>query len=113
MKYSLKITDIAEEDILSAVKYITDELKNSQAANTLLDEIEKHEEILENTPCIYPFVSDEYLAKRGLKYAMIKNYLMFFTIEKKNKIVNVIRFLYRRRDWKCLLKNNETEWWNL
>jgi len=67
MKYSLNITDRAEEDILSTVRYITNVLKNSIAANSLLDEIEKHEKILEETPGIYPSVHDEYLAEKGLK----------------------------------------------
>jgi plasmid stabilization system protein ParE len=107
MNYSLNITDIAEEDILSTVRYIANVLKNSIAANTLLDEIEKHEKILEDTPGIYPFVHDEYLAGRGLKYVKIKNYLLFYIIDEKNEIVNVIRFLYGRRDWKNILRNSE------
>jgi toxin ParE1/3/4 len=107
MKYSLNITDIAEEDILSTVKYIANELKNSVAANNLLDEIEKHEKILEETPGIYPAVHDEYLAEKGLKFVTIKNFLLFFTIDKKNKTVNIIRFLYGRRDWKNILKNKK------
>jgi plasmid stabilization system protein ParE len=106
MKYSLNITDIAEEDILSTVKYIANELKNSIAANSLLDDIEKHELILEDTPGIYPFVHDEYLAEKGLKYVKIKNFLLFYTIDEKNKIVNIIRFLYGRRDWKNILRKN-------
>ena len=110
MNYSLNITDIAEDDILSTAKYITDVLKNPVAANNLLDEIERHEEILEKTPNIYPLVSDEYLAEKGLKYVIIKNYLMFFTIDENKKAVNVIRFLYGRRDWKNLLKNDEIEY---
>ena len=70
-----------------------------------MDEIERHEEILEKTPNIYPFVSDEYLAEKGFKYVIIKNYLMFYTIDEDNKIVNLIRFLYGRRDWKNLLRD--------
>ena len=106
MNYSLNITDIAKEDILSTVRYIANELKNPIAANALLDEIEKHEKILEETPGIYPFVHDEYLAEEGLKFITIKNFLLFYTVDKKNKTVNVIRFLYGRRDWKNILKNN-------
>jgi plasmid stabilization system protein ParE len=109
MKYSLNITDIAEEDILSTVRYIANVLKNSIAANNLLDEIERHEKILEDTPGIYPCVHDEYLAGKGLKYVKIKNFLLFYTVNKKNKIVNIIRFLYGRRDWINLLKNSEIE----
>jgi len=100
MSYSVNITDIAEEDILSIVTYISKVLKNPTAANNLLDEIERHEKILEDMPNIYPFVNDKYLSGKGLKYATIKNFLMFYTIDEHNKIVSIIRFLYKRRDWK-------------
>ena len=107
MNYSLNITDVAEDDILSTVKYISKALKNPIAANNLLDEIEKLQAVLEITPNIYSFVSDENLAKKGLKYVKIKNYLLFYTVDEDNKIVNVIRFLYGRRDWNNILKSNK------
>ncbi|MCL2129875.1 MAG: type II toxin-antitoxin system RelE/ParE family toxin [Treponema sp.] len=103
--YFVNITDIAEEEILSTVKYIADELKAPVAANNLLDDIEKHEKTLEETPNIYPNVPDEYLAIKGLKFVIIKKYLMFFTVDEVDKTVNVIRFLYGRRDWKNMLKS--------
>jgi plasmid stabilization system protein ParE len=103
MNYSINITDLAEEDILATVRYISNMLKNPIAANNLLDEIERHEKILEDTPNIYPFVHDEYLSEKGLKYVRIKNYLIFYTVDEDNKIVNVIRFLYGRMDWKNIL----------
>ena len=102
--YSLNITDIAEEDILSAARYIANELKAPAAANNLLDEIEKQEGILESTPNMYPFVSDDYLAGKGLKFVMIKNYIMFFTVDEDKKTVSVIRFLHSLRDWRSVLK---------
>jgi plasmid stabilization system protein ParE len=105
--YLLNITDIAEEDILNTVKYIADVLKAPTAANNLLDEIEKHEKILESTPNIYPSVPDEYLAQKGLRFTMIKNYIMFYNINENEKIVTVIRFMYGRRDWKNILRADE------
>ena len=101
--YSLIITDIAEADILNTVQYIAEVLKAPTAANNLLDEIERHEEILANTPTIYPFVPDEYLAQKGLRFTVIRNYLMFYTINEDEKAVTIIRFLYGRRDWKNIL----------
>ena len=47
---------------------------------------------MENTPNIFPFVPDKYLAQKKLKFAMIQNYLMFYTIDEDKKIVTVIRF---------------------
>ena len=104
MNYSLNITDLAEEDILITVRYISGVLKNPIAVNNLLDEIELHEKILEDTPYIYPFVNDEYLSEKGLKYIRIKNFLLFYIIDEDTRIVNVIRFLYSRRNWKDILK---------
>ena len=107
--YSLNITNIAEEDILSAINYIANVLNAPMAANNLLDEIEKYEETLEKSPNIYLFVSDEYLAEKKLKFVMIKDYIMFYTIDEDEKTVNVIRFLYGRRDWKNILKYSTME----
>jgi len=107
MNYSINITYLAEEDILATEKYISNALKNPIAANNLLDEIEKHEIILEETPNIYPFVNDEYLSQKCIKYVIIKNYLMFFIIDENDKIVNVIRFLYGRMNWQIILKENK------
>ena len=49
------------------------------AANNLLDEIEKYESILATTPNMFSFVPDEYLKTKGIKYVMVKNYMMFYT----------------------------------
>jgi len=105
--YVLNITDIAEQDILHTAKYISDVLKSPMAANNLLDEIEKYEEIIQKTPYIYPFVSDEYLAQYGLKFVMIKNYMMFYIINEDEKKIDVIRFLYARRNWKNILTGKD------
>ena len=101
--YIVNITDIAEDEILSTLRYISNELKAPLAANNLLDEIEGHEDNLRLTPNMYPNVPDKFLADLGLKFIPIKNYLLFFTIDEKSKIVNVIRFMHSRRDWKNIL----------
>jgi plasmid stabilization system protein ParE len=101
--YSINITDAAEQDILSTVNYIAAVLKVPVTANNLLDELEKCEKILEETPNIYPFVPDEYLAEKGFKFVMVKNYILFFIVDEDDMIVNVVRFLYGRRDWRNIL----------
>jgi toxin ParE1/3/4 len=70
----------------------------------LLDEIEKKEKTLEITPTIFPFVPDDYLARKRIKFLKIKNYMLFYIIDEDEETVTVIRFLYCRRDWKNILK---------
>ena len=103
--YSLNITDIAESDILSAARYIANVLKAPVAANNLLDEIERYEEMLENNPNIYPFAKDENLAEKKVKFVMVKKYILFYTVNEEEKTVSVIRFLHSRRDWKKILSD--------
>jgi plasmid stabilization system protein ParE len=48
-------------------------------------------------------VRDERLAVMGFRILLIKNYIAFYTIDEPNKIVNVERILYGRRDWQRIL----------
>jgi plasmid stabilization system protein ParE len=105
--YSVYITDAAEEDIQRTVKYIAAVLKAPIAANNLLDEIERYERLLEDTPNMFSFVPDKYLRAKGIKYVMVKKYMMFYIINEDKNTVNVIRFLYGHRDWKRILEIND------
>jgi plasmid stabilization system protein ParE len=106
--YSVHITDIAEEDILATARYIADILNAPIAANNLLDEIEKYEGLLGSTPHMFSFAPDNYLRAIGIRYVMVKKYMMFYTIDEDKKAVNVIRFLYGSRDWQKILAPNNT-----
>jgi plasmid stabilization system protein ParE len=54
-------------------------------------------------------VPDEYLRTKGIKYIMVKNYMLYYAIDENEKKVDVIRFLYGRRDWKTILEIHNTE----
>ena len=96
-------TTPAQEDLLSIIEYISSMLKAPTAAETLLDEIEMETAILEENPFLFPFSQDEYIAKRGIRHMLVKNYFLFYTIEEDARIVSIIRMMYARRDWMNLL----------
>ena len=50
-----------------------------------------------------PLVRDERLASIGYRKLLVKNYVVFFTIDEKAKVVDVERILYARRDWLRIL----------
>jgi plasmid stabilization system protein ParE len=104
--YSVYINEIAENDILTTVQYISNVLKVPMAANKLLDEIEEKEKFLGDNPYIYPIVPDEILAKREIRFINIKNYMMFYIVNDNEQRVYVIRFLYGHRDWKNILEKD-------
>ena len=54
---------------------------------------------LSDMPQRCPLVSDDRLSQMGYRKLIVKNYVVFFSIDEKNKVVDVERILYGRRDW--------------
>ena len=54
-------------------------------------------------PDSYPLVREDRLASMGYRRLEVMNYTAFFTINEKERIVDVERVLYARRDWADLL----------
>jgi len=97
--YRVDISAPAEEDLRDIVRYISSQLVAPITALKMMETIEHALEGLSNMPDRYPFVRDERLASMGYRRLDIKNYTAFFTISEKEKIVDVERILYARRDW--------------
>jgi len=58
---------------------------------------------LSDMPQRCPFVADEGLSQMGYRKLPVKKYVVFFSIDEKNKVVDVERILYGRRDWLRIL----------
>ena len=101
--YNFRITDLAERDILEIARYIISELHAVEAAIKLVDEIDSVISALASMPQRYAFVLDERLRNLGYRKVNVKNYIIFFCIDKDRHIVNIERILYGRRDWMRIL----------
>jgi len=102
-KYKVDVSDPAEGDLRDIIRYISSELSVPITAMKMMDTIEKALTKLADMPGSYPFVRDDRLASMGYRRLEIKNYTAFFTINEKEKTVNIERILYARRDWANLL----------
>jgi len=100
--YTLNFSELFRGDVKSSVSYIKHTLQAPAAAQRLKDEIKKTYKKIKETPFIYPAVPDEYLASMGFRFVMVKNYMIFYIVEKEH--INIIRFLYGHRDWINILK---------
>jgi toxin ParE1/3/4 len=101
--YEVQWTSLAKEDLISAIAYISDMLKASAAAEKLLNDIEKETAVLAENPYLFPLSHDEHLAHRGIRHVVVKNYMLFYTVNEDAGTVTIIRMLYARRDWIQLL----------
>jgi addiction module RelE/StbE family toxin len=100
--FNLSFSKIIDADIDSCYSYIKDKLEAPMAAENLMEELyEKINHIKEN-PYSRPLVHDELLASLGIRSIKVKNYLLFYSVEEKN--INVITFMYNKRDWANIIK---------
>ena len=102
--YKLEFLPIAKKDIEDIIYYITNNLNNRTATiNLSKDFIKGANNILD-----FPYGLSEYKPKHNLKNVYrslkIKNFLMFYTINEKDKIITIVRVLYQKMDINNILE---------
>lgn len=104
MAYNLIITDRADELMDASVFYVINKLKNSQAAEHLLDGISDVYDRLEDNPYQFMDSKDDYLKRMGYKEALILDmkYKIIFRIE--NKTVYVVGLFHDLEDYPSKVK---------
>ena len=105
MNYQIHITSIVQNDINEAKNYIDNILKNKIAADKLLDEISNKISSLEIDPYRHNLENDIHLNSLKIRMILINNYYAFYKIDETNKIVYIVRILYRKRNWQEILSN--------
>ena len=107
MSYQLVITQAAETDMTEICTYISLDLHAPESALALLDKIDCHILSLEHMPKRFALVSDEKLARLGIRLIPVKNYLIFYFVDDYKEAVTIVRVLYSKRDWVNLLSVKE------
>lgn len=97
-KYTLSYLPIFYEDLDEKVTYISERLKNPEAANDLLDKVE--EAILERLPVAESFEQYHSIWERKYPYyrIFVANYIIYYVViddNPDNLIMEVRRFLYK------------------
>ena len=100
-KYRLRYLPLFYEDLDEKVTYILEKLKNSKAANDLLDKVEAA--IMERLPVAESF--EPYYSIRERRYAYyriyVDNYIIYYVVIDDNPndlVMEVRRFLYNRQN---------------
>jgi plasmid stabilization system protein ParE len=99
-KYRLRYLPIFYDELEEKVTYIAEELKNPQAANDLLDKVEKA--ILERLPIAESFEPFHSIREHKYTYYRIyvDNYIIYYVVIDDNPddlIMEVRRFLHNRQ----------------
>ncbi|MCL1819028.1 MAG: type II toxin-antitoxin system RelE/ParE family toxin [Oscillospiraceae bacterium] len=101
--YKVKVTNSADNDLNDIAQYISSELNAPQTALKMTRAIREAISKLEKTALLRPLVRDKRLAALGYRPLVIKNYIAFYVVNEKEKLVAVDRIIYGRRDWQNIL----------
>ena len=102
-EYNVILETTAVLDLRGILDYITDILKQPEAAERIFLSIEKKVMALNVMPARHSIVRDETYAALGVRMMPVENYIAFYLIDEINLEVHVLRILYKRRQWQSLL----------
>ncbi len=98
-KYQIRFLTIAEEDLNEIASYIA--LDNPKAANALVTKIEENLLLLSENSLLGRLPRDEEIRKLGFRYLVVRNFIIFYTVE--NKTFYIHRILHGARNYKTVL----------
>ena len=101
--FKINITDIAKQDIRDIINYITNELHEPVVATNIINAILDAIETLEQMPDRIALVKDKRLSALSIRPLYVKNYSIFFRIDKSLNTVDIVRVQYSHRDWASIL----------
>lgn len=96
-------TDAAMEDMRETLAYLNYRTGGKQAGARLLDAYERLIGVLEATPFTYPFAADPLVSSLGYRWALIRSYVVLYTVNESERIVAIERIEHESRNWRALL----------
>lgn len=99
-RFSLK----AKDDLDEALEYISKTLADNDAAINLLTELERKLKTITDFPESCPVLENKLLKESNIRKVNIRNYVMYYVYDKKNKEVVLLRFIYGKRELDRMIK---------
>ena len=103
--YEVKITTQAQEQMAEIVEYISTELFAPEAANNLLDRMEKSITALAEFPEKYQLIDEEPWRTEGIRKIIVNNFYVYYWINESEKKIQVIAVIYSKREQLEQLRN--------
>jgi len=97
--YKVLVTHTAKKEIDYIITYLSEEMFSPDIAKLYLAEIRRAINSLAMMPKRFTLIFDEELTPLGYRKLMVKNYIIFFTVNDEENTVYIQRVHYNRRDW--------------
>lgn len=100
-KYNIEYSKESNQDLIEIKQYIKYNLQEPEIAQNLISKIRSKINSLRDNPEIYSVITDSIVGKLEVRKLIVDNYIVFYKVE--NKIIQVVRIMYGRRNWIELL----------
>jgi toxin ParE1/3/4 len=107
MKYKIKVTPYASEQMRKIVRYISATLQSPENARGWLAQMKREIASLANMPSKIPLTEEEPWHSQGVHKMPVKNFLVYFWVEESAKRVWVTAVVYGGRDQREQLRQME------
>ncbi len=97
--YKIEYLPLAKNDLLEIVDYISHNLKNPKAANRLAEEIIGEIKGLSAFPYSAPIYIPIRLLEHEYRKLLVKNYMVFYWVEERTKVITIARIFYAKRNF--------------
>lgn len=103
--YEVKITRQAQNQMDEIIEYISQKLSAPNAANNLIEKMEKSIVSLTEFPERYQLIEEEPWRTKGVRKIVVNNFLVYYWIDIEEMKVQVIAVIYAKRNQLEQLKN--------
>lgn len=96
--YKVEFLPVAKQDLREIALYISNDLCNPTAAVNLVEEIVEATEKLSDFPYSHPMYYPLRPLKKEYRKILIKNYMVFYSVDEQQKNVAISRIIYAKRN---------------
>ena len=101
--YQLEFLPAALEDMSEIIRYISYDLDNKTAAIKLSKKFVSSAEMLKDFPYAHPVYQPIRPLNKEYRKCVVKNYLMFYTVDEAEKTITIARVIFGKRDTEKML----------
>ena len=99
MGYEVVRTHSFEHDMFDAIDYLATILKNRQAAQLLVDQVDNAVSILESTPFVRAVSPKPMLKQYDMREYFIGNYTIIYTVNEHTTVVKLHRLFHQLQQY--------------
>lgn len=104
MRYTVVLTDTAKQDLRDIAFWIAEQSKDVAIAKRFVNELREECRKLDIFPNGGAFPKDHILKSLGYRFAVHKEYLIFYRVDEEKRLVNIMAIFNAKKDYMRVMK---------